>query len=64
LRSASAAGIETVITPTHFTAHHDFRGALKVLPGLSGVQVQDLQSWMANAAREERAAAWSPSARP
>lgn len=57
LRSANAAGIEAVVTPTHFTAHHDFRDALKVLPGLSGVQVEDLRSWMANAATQERAAA-------
>jgi hypothetical protein len=46
-----------VITPTHFTAQHDFTGALKVIPGLSGVQVGDLQSWMASAAKEARAAA-------
>lgn len=54
LQSAGAAGIRTVITPTHFTAHHDFTGALRVIPGLSGVQVGTLQSWMASAA-EERA---------
>ena len=57
LQSANAAGIQAVITPTHFTAHHDFTGALKVIPGLSGVQVRDLQSWLASAAQQERAAA-------
>jgi HAD superfamily hydrolase (TIGR01509 family) len=57
LHSANAAGIQAVITPTHFTAHHDFTGALKVIPGLSGVQVRDLQSWLASAAQQERAAA-------
>jgi beta-phosphoglucomutase-like phosphatase (HAD superfamily) len=57
LRSANAAGIEAVITPTHFTAHHDFAGALKVLPGLSGVQVRDLQAWVASKAKQEGATA-------
>lgn len=57
LHSAHAAGIETVITPNHFTAHHDFTGALKVIPGLSGVQVRDLQSWVAGAAKHNKATA-------
>ncbi len=57
LRSANHAGIEAVVTPTHFTAHHDFSGALKVVAGLSGVQVRDLQGWLAEAATHERAAA-------
>ena len=45
LRAATGAGIATVITPTHFTAHHDFGGALRVLPDLAGVTVNDLQAW-------------------
>jgi HAD superfamily hydrolase (TIGR01509 family) len=57
LRAASRAGIPAVITPTHFTAHHDFSGALKVLSGLSGVQVRDLRAWVAEASAPERAAA-------
>lgn len=57
LHSANGAGIQAVVTPTHFTAHHDFTGALKVLAGLSGVQVRDLRAWMAEAAAPERAAA-------
>lgn len=45
LRAARGAGIATVITPTHFTAHHDFSHALRVLPDLSGVRVTDLIAW-------------------
>jgi HAD superfamily hydrolase (TIGR01509 family) len=45
LRSARAAGIATVITPTHFSAHHDFSGALRVLDSLEGVAVEDLLAW-------------------
>jgi beta-phosphoglucomutase-like phosphatase (HAD superfamily) len=49
LQAATAAGIATVITPTHFTAHHDFRAALRVLPDLRGVRVRDLQAWFLEA---------------
>jgi HAD superfamily hydrolase (TIGR01509 family) len=45
LRSAFTAGIPTVVTPTHFTAHHDFTGALRVLDSLAGVGVDDLLAW-------------------
>ena len=34
LRAATAAGIPTLITPTAYTAMHDFAGALLVLPHL------------------------------
>jgi HAD superfamily hydrolase (TIGR01509 family) len=34
LRAARAASIQTVVTPTAFTAHDDFSGALWVLPHL------------------------------
>jgi HAD superfamily hydrolase (TIGR01509 family) len=47
LRAAIGAGLATVITPTQFTADHDFSGALKVLPNLQGVTVADLQAWHA-----------------
>jgi beta-phosphoglucomutase-like phosphatase (HAD superfamily) len=47
LRAATAAGIATVITPTHFTAHHDFGAALRVLTELRGVRVRDLRAWHA-----------------
>lgn len=45
LRSATGAGIGTVITPTHFTAGHDFSRALRVLPSLAGVGLADLRAW-------------------
>ncbi len=47
LRAARGAGLATVITPTGFTADHDFSGALKVLPNLQGVTVADLHAWHA-----------------
>lgn len=45
LRAARAAGLHTVITPNSFTAHHDFTGALRVVPDLSGVNVARLKEW-------------------
>jgi HAD superfamily hydrolase (TIGR01509 family) len=45
LRSARAAGLDRVITPTAFTRHHDFDGALRVLPSLAGVTLDELASW-------------------
>ena len=45
LRAARAAGLETVITPNSFTAHHDFKGALRVVPDLSSVNVARLKEW-------------------
>ena len=45
LRAARAAGLDTVITPNGFTAHHDFNGALRVVPDLSGVNVARLKEW-------------------
>ena len=49
LRAALAAGLQTVITPSDFTAHQDFTGALRVLPDLSGVTVDQLREWLAAA---------------
>ena len=45
LRAARAAGLDTVITPNGFTAHHDFTGALRVVPDLSTVNVARLKEW-------------------
>jgi HAD superfamily hydrolase (TIGR01509 family) len=45
LRAALAAGLDTVITPSGLTAHHDFKGALRVVPDLSGVNVARLKEW-------------------
>jgi HAD superfamily hydrolase (TIGR01509 family) len=44
LRAAAAAGLKTIITPNNFTAHHDFSGALRVLPNLEGVTVEQLHT--------------------
>ena len=47
LRSATRAGLATVITTNGYTAHHDFTGALRVLPHLGGVGLSDLREWLA-----------------
>ncbi|WP_029461991.1 HAD-IA family hydrolase [Serpentinimonas barnesii] len=46
LQAASAAGLATVITPTSYTAQHDFRGALRVLPDLSQLSLAQLRQWL------------------
>ena len=51
LRAATAAGLATIVTPNSFTAHHDFSGALKVVPDLSQVNLQQLQQWHASQTR-------------
>jgi len=45
LRAAVSAGLKTIITRNQFTAHHDFTGALQVLPDLGGVTVEQLNVW-------------------
>ena len=47
LRAARGAGLATVITPNGFTAHHDFTGALTVLPDLRGATLERLREWHA-----------------
>jgi beta-phosphoglucomutase-like phosphatase (HAD superfamily) len=54
LRAATAAGLATVVTPNSFTAHHDFTGALKVVPDLSQVNLQQLRQWLAASQRAQR----------
>jgi HAD superfamily hydrolase (TIGR01509 family) len=49
LRAATAAGIRTIITPNSFTAHHDFTGALRVVPDLSQVELAHVRNWHAQA---------------
>jgi HAD superfamily hydrolase (TIGR01509 family) len=49
LQSAIAAGLATLVTPNRFTAHHDFQGALRVLPNLCDVSVAHLRAWHAEA---------------
>jgi HAD superfamily hydrolase (TIGR01509 family) len=45
LRAATAAGIATVVTPNTFTAHHDFSGALRLLPDLQQAPLAQLRAW-------------------
>ena len=47
LRAATAAGLATLITSNPFTAHHDFTGALKVVPDLGQVTLVQLRQWHA-----------------
>lgn len=47
LRAATAAGLATIVTPNPFTAHHDFRTALKVLPDLGRADLNRLRQWHA-----------------
>jgi len=51
LQASTAAGLATVVTPTHYTADHDFSGALCVLPDLGHtdlVRLGDLHSEFLN----------------
>lgn len=45
LRASLAAGLPTIVTPSHFTQHQDFRGALRVMPSLLDVRVDQLVEW-------------------
>lgn len=45
LQAAVAAGLPTLITPTRYTRHHDFKAALRVLPDLDKVDVPQLRQW-------------------
>lgn len=47
LRAATAAGLATLITTNPFTLHHDFTGALRVVPDLSQVTLALLRQWHA-----------------
>lgn len=49
LKSATQAGLRTLITPNPFTLHHDFTKALRVLPSLEGVGLAQLRQWHAEA---------------
>ena len=52
LASARAAGLPVIVTPNDYTAHHDFRGALRILPSLQGAGLRDLHAWHASALPE------------
>jgi hypothetical protein len=47
LQAATAAGIATILTPTHYTLHHDFAQALRVVPDLRQVNLDTLMQWHA-----------------
>ena len=47
LHAAIAAGVPTLVTPSHFTHHQDFRGAMRVVRDLSDVTVGQLRDWHA-----------------
>ena len=47
LMAARTAKLATIVTPNDFTAHHDFTGALRMLPDLAGVSVAQLREWHA-----------------
>ena len=47
LMAARTAKLATIVTPNDFTAHHDFTGALRVLPDLAGVSVAQRREWHA-----------------
>jgi HAD superfamily hydrolase (TIGR01509 family) len=45
LAAARRAGLATIVTPNAFTRHHDFAGALRLLPDLHGITLGDLRAW-------------------
>ncbi|MDP2451952.1 MULTISPECIES: HAD-IA family hydrolase [Comamonadaceae] len=51
LQSATAAGLATLITPTRYTAHHDFSAAMRVVPDLTEVNLAQLRRWHAEKVR-------------
>ena len=51
LQAALGAGIATIITPNPVTAHHNFKGALRILPSLESTAIADLHRWHADATR-------------
>lgn len=54
LRAATAAGLATLITPTRYTAHHDFGAAMKVVPDMSQINLSQLRHWHAETQPAER----------
>jgi beta-phosphoglucomutase-like phosphatase (HAD superfamily) len=47
LQAACAAGLATVITPTQYTADHDFASAMRIVPDLTFVDLPRLRAWHA-----------------
>jgi len=63
LQAATAAGLATVITPTSYTAQHDFGAALRVLPDLSQLSLAQLQQWLSEC-QAEPSSPPQPAAKP
>ena len=57
LAAATAAGLQTVITPTDFTRHHDFSAALRRVHDLGAVTLAHLRAWHDEGLRAPRRAA-------
>ena len=57
LAAATAAGLQTVITPTDFTRQHDFSAALRQVPDLSQVSLAHLRAWHEEGLHNPRRAA-------
>jgi HAD superfamily hydrolase (TIGR01509 family) len=51
LRSASGAGIATLVTPSHYTAGEDFSAAASVVGSLADVDVQTVRDLLASSMR-------------
>ena len=47
LAAARGAGINTLITPSQYSRHQDFSGALAVLPDLGGVSLEQIRQLVA-----------------
>lgn len=62
VKAATGAGLATLVTPNSFTAHHDFTGALRILPDLQGITVTHLRAWHAEAPVRRLAPSLLPSA--
>jgi HAD superfamily hydrolase (TIGR01509 family) len=50
LNSALAAKLPVIVTHNPFTSQHDFKGALKVLPDLDGISLDQIRTWHSGAA--------------
>lgn len=62
VKAATGAGLATLVTPNSFTAHHDFTGAVRILPDLQGITVTHLRAWHAEAPARRLAPSLPPSA--
>lgn len=52
LKAALRAGLPTLVTTNNFTLHHDFAGAVRVLPSMEGVGLAQISEWHRNSLQE------------